>query len=555
MAAVTTEKDISTEIGEKETVGVGQYANLKTTVIERNIYWSREPSPHSNEGQGITQNDLSTSLPIAFPLPIWDHCEHQRFEYFCDIYFAVIATLILTTLKLTIFIPFVADVSLYGHLSRIYPGTHSWPAIIVSGIVTAVGYIYMVTLWLNQIKVIFLYPLIDRFVVWLNIGIFASIAFLPVGAALFNIYLDAIVIGFFCFFTTLAGIFQCVHIIYVYVCNYYDNMRDLSHENSNLIVLVIQIYAALDIPIRLLIGYGIWFIPKVGTSSLFIVYIGALFAPFDSILLEKIFIYTQKKRKDVGRIVVYLEHFKSKLSTERFAHFADGIFGVLLTILLVDMLIVFSSEALFLINLSPNATSTSLVPTLLKSFENYFYSFVWGLSVHCSFWIVSYHMFYRVKIINRMILFMKFFGLFLANFLPTCVFLLGEYGKHVDYENLHMAVVLSLSVVIAIGIVQLFGWSYMKVFSRSFSIEKTTVAENTRIALIIIIMPCLSFILLIIELSAVNSITVFKLFLIYLVNIPITSIIETLPNLLRFIGRCYADHGDKVTGAIYYIKR
>ena len=228
------------------------------------------------------------------------------------------------------------------------------------------------------------------------------------------------------------------------------------------------------------------------------------------------------------------------MSTERFAHFADGIFGVLLTILLVDMLIVFSSEALFLINLSPNATSTSLVPTLLKSFENYFYSFVWGLSVHCSFWIVSYHMFYRVKIINRMILFMKFFGLFLANFLPTCVFLLGEYGKHVDYENLHMAVVLSLSVVIAIGIVQLFGWSYMKVFSRSFSIEKTTVAENTRIALIIIIMPCLSFILLIIELSAVNSITVFKLFLIYLVNIPITSIIETLPNLLRFIGRCYA---------------
>ena len=554
MAAVITEKDISTEIGEKDSIGVGQYTNLKTTIIERNIYWSRESSPNS-EQRGITQNDLSTSLPIGFPIPTWDNCEVQRFEYFCDIYFAVIATLILTTLKITLLIPFVSDMSLYDHLSRIYPGTDSWPAVIVNGIIITIGYIYIVTLWLNQIKVIFLYPLIDRFVVWINIGILAPIAFLPIGAALYNVCLDSIVIGFFCFFTSLAGIFQCVHIIYVYVCNYYDNLRDFAHENSNLIVLVIQMYAALDIPIRLLIGYGIWFIPKIGNSSLFIVYIGALFAPFDSILLEKIFIYTQKKRKDVGRIVVYLENFKHKLSVERFAHFTDGIFGILVTILLVDMLIVFTTQILFVIDITPNATSTLIVPTLLKSYEIYFYSLSWGLCVNCSFWIVSYHMFYRIKAINRMILFIKFFGLFLANFLPTCVFLLGEYGKKVDYANLHTAVVLSLSVVTAIGIVQLVGWSYLKVFEKSLSIEKTRVTQDIRIALIIIILPSISFILLIIELSAVNSITVFKLFLIYLVNIPITGLIETFPTLLRFIGKCYADHGDKVTGIVYYIKR
>ena len=549
MAAVTT------EVGEKDSIGIGQYTKLKTTIIERNIYWSREPTPNSEEHGIITQNDLSASLPIAFLTPNWDQSEHQRFEYFCDIYFAVIATLILTTLKITLVIPFVSDMSLYDHLSRIYPGTESWPAIVVCGIVTAIGYIYIVTIWLNQIKVIFLYPLLDRFVVWINIGILAPIAFLPIGAALYNVYLDSIVIGFFCFFTTLAGIFQCIHIIYAYVSNYYDNLRDSSHENANLIVLVMQMHAALDIPIRLLIGYGIWFIPKVGTSSLFIVYIATLFAPFDSILLEKIFIYTQKKRKDVGRIVVYLEHFKHKLSIERFVHFTDGIFGILITILLVDMLIVFTTQTLFLLNTAPNATSTSLVPTLLKSYKNYFYSLVWGLSVYCSFWIVSYHMFYQIKIINRMILFIKIFGLFLANFIPLCVFLLGQYGENVDYPNLHIAVVLSLSVVIAIGIVQLTGWSYMKIFAKSLSNEKTSVVQDIRIALIIIIIPSISFILLIIELSAVNSITVFKLFLIYLVIIPITGTIETLPTLLRFLGKCYADHGDKVTGIMYYYKR
>ena len=148
-------------------------------------------------------SSLSESPPIILPIPNWDKCEHERFEYFCDIYFAVIATLVLATLRLTLLIPSDSELSLHDHLSRIYVDT-SWPAVIVNGIVITIGYIYTVTVWQTQIKVIYLYPILDRFVVWLNIGTLVSITFIPISAILFNISLDTIVPGFFCFFTTLA---------------------------------------------------------------------------------------------------------------------------------------------------------------------------------------------------------------------------------------------------------------------------------------------------------------------------------------------------------------
>ncbi|KAI6647992.1 putative membrane protein [Oopsacas minuta] len=553
MATVVTEKDISTELGGKESIGVGQYTKLGLPrTYERNIYWSREPSPLSADDQpNITQNDLSASLSLGFPTPKWDQCEHERFEYFCDIYLAVIATLVLASFKLTLLIPLDKGMSLYDHLARIYPNTVSWPAIVVNGIVISVGYVYIISIWLNQIRVIYLYPMLDKFVVWLNLGILASLTFLPIASLLYGVESDAIVTGFFCFFVALAGIFQCTHIIYVYIYNYYESFRDGTHENSNFIVLFIQLHATLDIPIRVILGYALWFIPSVGNSFLFIVYLIAIISPFDSVILEKIFIYTQKKTKRIERIVSYLQHYKRKLSNERFMHFTDGVFALISAMLIIDTITVFSKESLAVINFTQNFTEIDLVPILLKLHANYFYSFVWAMCVLCTFWIVSYNMFYRVKVINRMVLFLKFFGLFLANFIPQCAFILGKYGSKESYYDRHMAVVLSLSLVIAIGIVQLIGWSYFKFFSKTLSSERNSVAKDIKMVLMIITLPSLSFILMIIELFSVNSITLLKLFIIFLVQVPILALVETLPNLCRFIGICYDKHGDKVTGVFY----
>ena len=555
MATSTTEADISAELDDKETIGVGQYTTFTSTkTVERNIYWSREPSLHSTEVQPIlSQNDLSeSSPPNMLPFPNWDKCGHERFEYFCDIYLAVIATLVLATLKLTFLIPNDSDLTFRDHLSRQYVGI-AWPAVIVNGLVITIGYLYTVTVWQTQIKVIYLYPIQDRFVVWLNVGMLASLTFIPISAILFNVSLDSIAPGFLCFFTALASIFQCTHIIYAYVCNYFDSFHDESHENSNIIVLFLQLHSALDIPVRLMFGFALSFVPKIGVILMLIVYLLTLTAPFDYILLEKIFIYTNRKTKHVDRIVQYLQHFKKKLSMERFIHLTDGVVVLLIALLLIHLMFVMSQQAIFMLTITSNDTTGNFVAEILLHLDkDYFYSFIWGIIVICSFWMVSYNMYFRVKMINRVILFLKLFALFFACFIPLCAFLLAEYAKKESYNDMHIIIIISLSLVTWIGILQLILWIYMKYCVKSLKLPKAlSHAHDFKMLLLIINIPILSFILMVIELIAANSLDMQWIFIIFMISVPITALIETLPTINRLIGKCKNAYGDHVVGSFF----
>ena len=553
MATNMTEADIAAELDDKETIGFGQYTTFQPTkTIERNIYWSREPSLQSTEERPVlSHNDLSDSPPIIIPLPSWDHCEHERFEYFCDIYLAVIATLVTASLRLTLLMPSDTGHSLHDHLSRLYVNT-TWPAVIVNGIVITIGYLYTITVWQTQIKVLYLYPILDTLVIWLNIGMLASMAFIPISAILFNVSLESIVPGFFCFSTTLASIFQCAHIIYAYVCNYFDSFHDESHENSNIIVLFLQLHSALDIPLRLMFGFALSFVPEIGGILMLIVYLLTLTAPFDYILIEKIFIHANKKSKHVDLIIQYLQHFKKKLSLARFVHFTDGVVVMLIALLLIDLIGSMSRQAIILMTCSSNLTTGAYIPELfLRLDKNNFYSFVWGIIVTCSFWLVSYHMYFRVKMINRIIVFLKFFALFFACFIPLCTFLLAEYAKSETYNDMHLAIVISLSLVTWIGILQLILLVYMKYCAKSLKLKVLSHAHDFRMLLLIINIPLLSFILIVIELIAINSLDLLKIFIIFMVTVPVTIAVETLPNIHRFLGKYYNIYGDRVVGSFY----
>ena len=503
------------------------------------------------------------------PIPNWSKCNHKRFDFFCDIYFAAITAVIFYPLRLTISTPYVQEMSLYEHLTRSFPGTN-WPTILVNGIMLSVVFTYIVFVWFIQMKVIYLYLTVDRFVIWLNLCMMAFIAILPFVITSFELSLTSFEPAFLCICISIAGLCQCIHIIYAYIKNHYEMAYNEAHHNSNVIVLIIQLCSAIGIPVRLVFGYALWFVPIIGGDLLLIGYIMCIFAPFDHFLVERIFILIHKNTDEIDLIASFLKHFNKQLSKERLIQFCDVIFVVLVVIIIIDVLTIIISDV-YIFNVVSNGTENIQSQDLLSFDRNFLYSWVWGLIVIFTLWFASYNMFSYISSIDRLILFMKMFSLYFTCLIPLFALALAEYSQGDNVGDLRLAILIALSTVTCIGIVQFILWVYIRFWSHNLHItagilgitmfnrenvgttnapeisnpSETREIQNIRlnnvttlkVFFLISTVPFISFILLLAELINMYSVNVFVIFIVFLLTVPFILFVEVIPSLTHYVIR------------------
>eukprot|EP00051_Salpingoeca_urceolata_P002354 m.49390 g.49390 ORF g.49390 m.49390 type:complete len:493 (+) comp12074_c0_seq1:372-1850(+) len=141
----------------------------------------------------------------------------------------------------------------------------------------------------------------------------------------------------------------------------------------------------------------------------------------------------------------------SELAQDRLMAFGDGVFSIVLTLIVLDIDIPDSSDG-------KSAAQEGLRATLLGQWDQYL-SYVYSFAVTSCVWVTNNQVLHHVKFFDGIMRGLHTTTLAIVGFIPFVSSIMSEYN-HNEVEDLQLATRISSGVVILAGLVQLILWAY-----------------------------------------------------------------------------------------------
>jgi uncharacterized membrane protein len=166
------------------------------------------------------------------------------------------------------------------------------------------------------------------------------------------------------------------------------------------------------------------------------------------------------------------EHDLPGLGKGRIEALTDGIFGTVMTVLVLSLTVpVITSHSITIENTELISSFSGLLPDVL--------SYILSFAILGAFWIRHHMMFYFVVKVDRILLWLNILFLLTIGFIPFSTALIGRY------PNLQLSLIIYGTNLIATSVTSIFLWSYAqkrKLLSSDRLDEEIMTRVNRRMA-------------------------------------------------------------------------
>ncbi|KAI6659419.1 hypothetical protein LOD99_10816 [Oopsacas minuta] len=403
-----------------------------------------------------TSNNLTTSVGKELIQAKHTYFHSERLEAFCDAVLAIVATILITPLKLS---------SEQMQKYTIEDNLYNKPEFIIRFILFISGFFFIVSAWDRHMKIFYIYPVADNFILWLNIIFLLACSVIPLCFTLLHLIgaISSVLVILFVP-TLLMALAQSCQILY----SNWSRHSLPSHIHSELFgrtIIGFRVASYLFAPLLLLMAPVILYIDspyRVFISSIFVGN-ALLFGDKYVNVCESFYSNYRKFRYRDYTYQLKIRKFRAAVTKSRVEFFTDGIFAIVATIIILDT----TTEITNKVDLNDDYLSLAEdmnVNAYAILYESRFtiLSYVNSFLIVCLFWFVNHSIFHYIHHMTRLMNVLNTFAQLFVCIIPFCANIMVGYANKVGDDSLTVVITLYCTNLFIIGMMQIILWMLVR---------------------------------------------------------------------------------------------